>query len=142
MSIQSVLLPVLVQVGLIFFLLGFMAKVRGDAFKSGTRGQDIALSTDKFPPYARQVANAFANQFEIPILFFLAVIFAIVLHRAGWLFVLLEWLFVGLRIGQAYVAMTSNDVRWRGPLFLGAALCVFVLWTLIFVGVYFGTSLV
>ena len=138
MSIQAVLLPVLFQVALVFVLLGFMAKTRMDAMNGGVRGTDVALSDDAFPARSRQISNCYANQFEMPVLFLLAVIFGIVLHQAGWLFVLLEWLFVALRIGHAFVHTTSNNVSIRGPLFLGSAVTTALLWLLIVIGVFFG----
>ncbi len=138
MSIQSVLLPVLIQVGLVFVLLGFMAKTRMDALSGSVRKTDIALSSDAFPARSRQFANCYANQFEMPVLFLVTVIFGIVLHQTGWLFVLLEWLFVACRIGHAVVHTTGNDVSIRGPLFLGSAIAVALLWLLIFIGVFFG----
>jgi hypothetical protein len=140
MSIQSVLLPVLIQVGLVFVLLGFMAKARMDALNGGLRLRDIALSGDAFPVRARQIANCYSNQFEMPVLFLLAVIFGIVLHHTGWLFVFCEWLFVVCRIGHAVVHTTTNRVMLRGPIFLGSAIATALMWVLIFVGVFFGGS--
>ena len=138
MSIQSVLLPVLLQVALIFVLLGLMAKSRMAALNGGVRAQDIALSGDAWPAKAKQVSNCYANQFEMPILFLLTVLFGIVLHQTGWLFVLLEWLFVALRIGHAFVHTTSNDLKLRGSLFLGSAVATALMWLLMFIGIYFG----
>ena len=140
MSIQSVLLPVLVEVALVFVLLGVLAFVRKAAMRErGLTGGDIALSDDAFPARARQVSNCYKNQFEMPVLFLLAVIFGIVLHQTGWLFVLLEWLFVALRIAHAVVHTGANVVRLRGALFLGSAAATALLWLLIAVGVFFGT---
>ena len=138
MSIQSVLLPVLLQVALVFVLLGLMAKSRLAAINGGVRKQDIALSPDAFPARSKQISNCYSNQFEMPMLFLFAVVFGIVLHQTGWLFVLLEWIFVLCRLGHAFVHTTSNDVSIRGPLFLGSAICVALMWLLIFIGVFFG----
>ena len=138
MSIQAVLMPVLIQVGLVFVLLGFLAKARMEALHGRVRARDIALSGEGFPAPARQVANVYANQFEMPVLFFSAVIFGIVLHQTGWLFVLCEWFFVACRIGQAYVHATSNEVSIRGRWFLGSAVATALMWLLIFFGVFFG----
>ena len=51
---------------------------------------------------------------------------------------LLEWLFVILRLGHAFVHTTSNNLKIRGPFFLGSAVATALMWLLIFVGVYFG----
>ena len=140
MSIQSVLFPVLVEVALVFALLGMLAGVRRTAMRErGLTGKDIALSDAAFPPRARQISNCYKNQFEMPMLFLLAVIFGIVLHQTGWLFVLLEWVFVACRIGHALVHTGANIVRLRGFLFLGSAAATASMWILIFVGVFFGT---
>ena len=139
MSIQSVLLPVLLEVGLVFALLALMAKTRRDGFHAGIRPSDVALSDAAFPVRARQAANSYANQFEMPVLFMLAVIFGWVLHQTGWLFVILEWVFVGFRFAHAAEHVTANRLAIRGPLFLVSAAVTALLWLLIFVGVFFGT---
>ena len=140
MSIQSVLLPVLVEVALVFVLLGLLAGARRAAMRAhGITGHDIALDDAAMPARARQIANCYANQFEMPVLFFLAVIFGIVLHQTGWLFVLIEWAFVACRIVHAVIHTGANVVQLRGLAFLGSAAATALLWTLIFVGVFFGT---
>ena len=141
MSIPTVLLPVLVQVALVFALLGGMAKTRQDAMRAGVRERDIALSDAAWPARAKQFANCYANQFEMPVLFMLAVVFAIVLHQAGTVFVVLEWVFVALRLAHAFVHTTNNKVSVRGSLFLGSAAVTALLWLLIFVGVLFGVAI-
>ena len=142
MSIQSVLLPVMLQVALVFVLLGCLAKTRRDAFGSGVTARDVALSDAAFPVQARQISNCYSNQFEMPVLFVLAVIFAIVLHHTGWLFVLCEWVFIICRLAHAFVHTTSNRLDLRGPLFLGSAIAVAVMWLLVFIGVFLGSVLV
>jgi hypothetical protein len=139
MTIQSILLPAFVQVLLIFILLALMARSRLAALKSGLKPGHVAMNTEAFPPKARQYANAYANQFEMPVLFFVAVVLAIVVRQAGTAFVVIEWLFVAARIGQAFVHVTSNNLSLRGPLFMASALFALVLWILIASGVLLGT---
>ncbi len=140
MSLRSVLFPVLIEVGLIFVLLAAMAAARQRAFRNGLSLQKIALSGDAYPPQARQLANCYANQFEMPVLFFFAVIFGIVLHHTGWLFVVAEWAFVACRVAHAVIHTSSNIVMARGVTFLGSAAAVGLMWALIFVGVYLAPS--
>ena len=136
MTIQAVLFPVFVEVALIFALLGATAKSRRDAMKGGLRESDVALGSDRYPTRSRQISNAYANSFEMPTLFFAAVILAIVVHQAGTLFVLVEWLFVVARVGQAFIHTTSNKVSVRGAFFLGSAACTGLLWLLVALGVF------
>jgi hypothetical protein len=138
MTIPSILLPVFVEVALIFVLLGLMAKSRMDAMKGGVSHRDIALSTEAYPATTRQISNCYGNQFEMPMLFISAVIIGIVVRQAGTIFVLVEWLFVIARIGHAFVHTTSNNLTLRGPLFLASAICVALLWLSLALGILFG----
>jgi hypothetical protein len=97
------------------------------------------LNNEAYPPKARQYAHAYANQFEMPVLFFVAVVLAIVVRQAGTLFVAIEWVFVAARIAHAFVHVTSNNLSLRGPLFAVSAACTLVLWLLIASGVLVGT---
>lgn len=128
MSIQVILLPVFVQVGLIFFILSWMARQRFVALKSGVAYADIALGERVWPPRAQQAANSYLNQFEIPVLFFALVPLAIITRKADLLFVALEWLFVLSRIAHAYVHLGRNYVPIRGPLFGVGALILMAMW--------------
>ena len=71
MSIQAVLLPLFVQIVLTFVLLLWMAGLNAAAFRSGAvRWQDIALRQPNWPARNRQIQNAYHNQLELPVLFY------------------------------------------------------------------------
>ena len=75
MSVQSVLLPVFCLVGLTFALLIGMAFSRRNALVSReTKIRDIALGEPKWPVRATQIGNCYANQFELPVLFYVLTI--------------------------------------------------------------------
>ena len=70
MSIESVLLPLFVQVLLTFTLLGILAVRRQRMFRNREmHPQDLAVRGAREPPPIAQVAGSFQNQFEIPVLF-------------------------------------------------------------------------
>lgn len=130
MSVPSILLPVFVQVGLIFFVLIWMGRQRAIALKSGMRVADIALGQHVWPARAQQAANSYQNQFELPVLFFALVPLAMFTHKADLLFVLMSWIFVLSRIVHAFVHVSSNHVPTRARLFeLGVAILL-VMWTI------------
>ena len=79
-----------------------------------TRLADISLREPNWPPRATQFGYAFANQFELPVLFYVLTILVIITHHADLLFVLLAWIFVVMRVLQAVVHVTNNNVRIRG----------------------------
>src|SRR3990170_4541702 len=102
MSVQVVLLPVFVLVGLTFALLLWMATARTRALTSRqTRLKDIALGQPNWPEQATQIGNCFKNQFELPLLFYILIALAMPLRHADLVVVLLSWVFVVSRFVHA-----------------------------------------
>jgi len=129
MSVQMVLLPVFVLVGLTFFLLIWMGGARRNALVGGqTRIRDIALGQPNWPDRATQIANCFANQFEIPILFYLLIAIALPLRRTDLVIVLLSWVFVVTRFVHAGIFVTSNDLNRRSLAWFAGVLVLFAMW--------------
>lgn len=131
MTVQAILLPVFVQIGLTYCLGLWMAKTRRAAFVRGdVLWQDIALKQRPWPEQAQKLAQAFQNQFEIPVLFYVLVAFAILTQKADLLFVVLAWVFVAARIAHAYVFVTSNHVPTRGLTYIAGTLLLLVMWVI------------
>jgi hypothetical protein len=115
MSIQAVLLPLFVEVALTFVLLFWTGNRRANLLKAGAvKPQDIALREPNWPPQVAQICNAYQNQFEVPVLFYVLTILAWITRHADLLFVVMAWIFVALRLVHAYIHIT---VRRRGPVF-------------------------
>ena len=91
-----------------------------------------------WPQRATLFANCFSNQFELPVLFYVLTILAIMTRHADLLFVLLAWIFVALRVLQALVHVTSNDVRLRGGFFGVGAIVLLVMWLIFIVKIMLG----
>ena len=129
MTVQMVLLPVFVQVALTFGLLIWMARVRTSSVSRGeTKIRDIALGQPNWPDQPTQISNCFNSQFQLPLLFYVAVILAWVTRQADVIFVVLEWLFVLLRVGHAYVHTTSNHVPTRFRVFAVGMFVLLIMW--------------
>lgn len=129
MSVQMILLPLFVQVLLTLCLVFLTAFRRRKALWSGeTRWQDIALREPNWPADATRAAYSFSNQFEIPVLFYVLTILALITKQADLLFVLLAWVFVTLRILQAFVHITNNHVPTRGAFFAGSVIVLCIMW--------------
>jgi len=74
--------------------------------------KDIALSREPWPESERKVSNAFDNQFQLPLLFYVSC--GLTLYfGAGWVEVALAWLFVVSRIVHAVIFATRNRVYRR-----------------------------
>ena len=129
MSVQMVLLPVFVQVGLTFFLLFWMVGARRQTLVSGeTKIRDIALRQPNWPVRATQIGNCFSNQFEIPVLFYALIALALPLRHADLFIVLMSWVFVVTRFVHAGIFVTSNDLGQRSIAWLAGVLVLFAMW--------------
>ena len=136
MSVQAILLPLFVQVILTFVIGAGMALMRGRDFKAGVvRAEDIALREPNWSKPTLQVAYAFSNQLELPVLFYVLTILEYVTHLAGIVFVVLAWVFVIFRLLHAYVHVTSNIVRLRGALYGVGAFVLIIMWVIYIVEV-------
>src|SRR5664279_101714 len=139
MSIPTILLPLFVEVALTLGLLLWLAEVRRRDFKSGAVDPSrIALREPNWPVRTLQVAYSFSNQFELPVLFYVLTILEIITRHADLIFVVLAWIFVLMRIGQAYVHTTSNVVMRRGGFYVVGALVLIAMWIIFAVRILLG----
>ncbi|WP_426434303.1 MAPEG family protein [Bradyrhizobium genosp. P] len=126
MSIQMVLLPIFIQIGLTFVLLFGMATARGRGLSIGrARMGNIAL---REPVRDSQLGNCFADQFELPVLFYILIALALPLRHADLFIVLMSWVFVVTRFAHAGVFVTSNDVRPRSLAWFAGVLVLAAMW--------------
>ena len=129
MSVQMVLLPVFVLVGLAFALLFWMATARGQALSGReTSPKDIALGQPNWPTHATQIGNCFSNQFELPVLFYALIALALPLRHADLFIVLMSWVFVVTRFAHAGIFVTSNAVQKRSLAWFAGVLVLFAMW--------------
>ena len=129
MSVQMVLLPVFVQIGLTFALLLAMATARGRALSSKeTSFRDVALGQPKWPERTAQVGNCFRNQFEVPVLFYVLIALALPLRHADFIIVLLSWVFVVTRFAHAGIFVSSNNVQQRSLAWFAGVLVLLAMW--------------
>ena len=129
MSVQMVLLPVFVLVGLAFALLLSMATMRTRALNGRqTSLKDIALGQPNWPTRVTQIGNCFSNQFEVPVLFYILIALALPLRHADLFIVLMSWVFVVTRLVHAGIFVTSNNVRLRGLAWFVGVLVLLAMW--------------
>jgi hypothetical protein len=139
MSVPMILAPLFVQVLLTFAVMLGMMVHRTRALRRGeTRFERIANREPNWPPRATQFANCFSNQFELPVLFYVLTILSMMTRHADLLFVLMAWVFVALRVLQALVHVTSNNVPWRGGYYGVAAFVLLAMWLIFIVRIMLG----
>jgi hypothetical protein len=129
MSVRFALLPVFVLVGLTFALLLWMAGARRGALVGGqTKIRDIALGEQNWPARATQIGNCFANQFELPLLFYILIALALPLRHVDYVMVMLSWVFVVTRFAHAGIFVGSNDLKQRSLAWFAGVLVLFAMW--------------
>jgi len=131
LSVAAILAPVFALVALLFFLTGRMAATRVGAIKAGEiKMRDIALGQNAWSDPVQQTSNAYANNLQLPVLFYALVAFAMLTKEADLLFVVMAWLFVLSRYAHAYIHITSNNVPRRFNAFAAGVLVLGLMWVI------------
>ena len=131
MSIATILLPVFVQVALTFVLIFTLGTSRMAVLKRGeVRIPDIALGQRVWPARQQQISNCYDNQFQLPVLFYVLTVLAIITRHADYLFVVLAWIFVVSRLVHAYIHCTTNYVRYRFLKFAIGLIVLIAMWAI------------
>jgi hypothetical protein len=139
MTIPMILAPLFVLVLMTFVLGTVLAGTRVPAVRRGeVRPDDVALRQPNWPKRSLQVGYSFQNQFELPVLFYVLTILAMYTKHADILFVVMAWIFVLSRLAHAYIHVTSNDLRLRGPFFGVGALVLAIMWLVFMIRIMLG----
>jgi hypothetical protein len=131
MQPTTILLPVLVQVALTLGVLVAMGPVRARSMRE--QGQsltdaDVMLGRNAWSEQATKVASNYRNQFELPVLFYAAVAFALQTSAVDVLMVVLAWVFAVSRLAHAAIHIGPNVVMWRGTAFLVGFVALAAMW--------------
>jgi hypothetical protein len=118
--------PAIAQFALIAVCYLYMFRVRLSAIGSG------AVSTTDFAPGEEPAASAaarrhLANQFELPTLFFVAIILLFLIDGVSFLELVLAWLFVASRVLHTFGSLKGPLALRHWSFFLGFLLVV-LLW--------------
>jgi len=139
MSVATILLPLFVQVALTFVVLFMTARSRIAAYKARqVNVAEVAVNPTAWPVHVQQIANCYNNQFQLPVLFYVLTILAMVTRHADVIFVVLAWLFVISRIVHAYIHCTSNYMRHRFNAFAVGFFILLAMWAIFAVEILLG----
>lgn len=129
MNLHAILMPVFVEVALVFVLLFVTGGRRYGVVKAGgVRREDVILGERSWPAAAQQAANAFSNQFELPVLYLALVPLALFTRKADLAFVVMSWIFVASRMVHAAVYVTTNHVPYRFTAYTVGAVTLMLMW--------------
>jgi len=96
----------------------------------GIEPQQLALRSDaqKLLSASAAPADNFKNLFEMPLLFFLAVLLSLILLIQDDLLVAFAWAFVVLRAIHSLIHCTYNQVLHRFTVYIASSLMLFLMW--------------
>ena len=119
---------ILAQGALALGLLWYLGTIRIPMVMRGeVRIDDIALERKGWPKREWQASNAFDNQFQLPVLFYVGA--GLALYFGPTLFeVVLAWLFVVSRYIHAFVHVTDNHVIRRFAAYFAGLVLLCVYW--------------
>ncbi|MEO1918985.1 MAG: MAPEG family protein [Paracoccaceae bacterium] len=122
------LICVFVQVGLTFYAIVRMGKVRMASYKSKEYSmKDIALDSRNYPAHIQSIGNNVSNQFETPILFYAVVAIAAATDSTNWMLAAGSVIFVASRLAHHVVHVGSN-VSKRFKAFLIGLIGLLLAW--------------
>ena len=131
MFYKPLLIPLLVQVFLTFGVWFFLFARRIPEILN--RRIDVEKLKDRqeshrLLPASAAASNNLKNLFEMPVLFYLGVVLALVLLLSDPLLTALAWGFVGLRIVHSLIHCSYNDVNHRFAVYLASSLFLLLFW--------------
>lgn len=131
----AILPPLFVQVALTLVLYAILASFRFyEAFSNPKIGKAVKeRRVDAYTKRTLWLSDNVKNQFELPILFYAAIILAIAADRPisdG--LITLAWTFVGLRVVHTILQVSVNIVLLRFLVFFAGYVTVILMWLHLF----------
>ena len=136
MDTRSLFLPVVAMVAIIVLAWLRLYHLRfAEMLRRKIDPQSIALSAQKDAGLQdTRGADNFNNQFQLPVLFVLAVLVADATGQGSALFVQLAWAFVSTRLVHALIQWTYNRVVHRFAVYAIGGLVLWAMWGLLALG--------
>ena len=127
-AIAMVALTLVVWLRMYFRRIAQMQRERIHPQAVATSAQATARLTDS------AAADNFRNLFELPVLFYLAVVVAAQTSQVSALTLALAWLFVALRIAHSAIHCTYNKVIHRFYVYVSGGVVLWLLWGVLALG--------
>lgn len=131
MSFKPILLPMITQVFLTFAVWVYMYVLRlGEIRRKAIDPQDLQdrARAHELLTVSANASNNLKNLFELPVLFYAAVLLSLALMIQDVMLVRLAWGFVILRIVHSVVQCTYNRVMHRFVAYAISCLFLLVIW--------------
>ncbi len=122
--------PMFTMVMLTLILGCITVKARFESVKNGSVNAKYykLMQGDNIPDFVTKTTRCFNNQFEIPVIFYVACTLYISLGIESLVGIVFAWAFVVLRSVHAYIHLTYNHIIHRMSVFWAAFISVIALW--------------
>jgi hypothetical protein len=137
MAANLMLLPAFAMAALTALVWFRMYNTRiGEMKRERIHPQAVALSSQMAALVKdTRAADNFRNLFELPVLFYLALVIATLTAQVTMVTLALAWAFVLLRYAHSYIHCTYNKVMHRFQVYLFGGLVLWALWAVLAVGI-------
>ena len=127
-AVAMVALTLIVWLRMYFMRIGQMKRERIHPQAVATSAQAAARLTDS------RAADNFRNLFELPVLFYTAIVVAAQTHQVTVLTLSLAWLFVLLRCAHSAIHCSYNKVYHRFYVYVSGGVVLWALWAVLAIG--------
>ena len=131
-ALAMVALTIAVWLRMYAIRIGEMKRERIHPQAVATSGQMAARLSDT------RAADNFRNLFELPVLFYLALLVAAKTAQTGVVVLGLAWTFVALRVLHSWIHCTYNKVMHRFQAYLAGGVALWALWAVLAFGLLRG----
>lgn len=126
---MEIIEPLMVHVAMTFLIAIALGISRYKAASTGqVKLKDIALRQPNWPPKTTKISNAFQNQLETPILFYLLSVLLLITKQVDATYVMLAWGYIAARLVHLTIHLTINHVVARFLAFITSMTILIAMW--------------
>jgi hypothetical protein len=125
---QHLLMPAFVQVALTVYVLTRMGQGRVRAVRSGQVKRSDIDTKSAYSETVQKFANNYVSQFELPVLFYVVLVFALATGLIDFVLIGLAWAFVVSRLAHSFVHTGSNRIATRFKIFVAGLVFLVGMW--------------
>jgi hypothetical protein len=114
---SSILLPMLAHIGWVFLLYVWLTVARQQAVRRG-EAEYGAFARHEEPHHVARITYNLANQFELPVIFYAAVVLLVATNNVTTIDIMAAWVFVAGRVIHTLVQTLTDNVTLRGQVFM------------------------
>ena len=125
---QHLLLPAFVQFALTVYVLTRLGQGRVRAVRSRQVKRSEIDTKSAYSESVQKFANNYVSQFELPVLFYAVLAFALATERVDFVLIGLAWAFVGSRLLHSIVHTGTNEIVTRFKVFVAGLVFLVAMW--------------